>query len=490
MHCAVAQVGLHVQSDVHMHSSPRPRCSAQINKQAEDAISSLETTRLHFIDQVHIDNMPSIKKNPLQSNDDDHEVRSTPAKSPGTSIPPPLQPPLRQSEGPGPVPPPPPPNLWENSGPPPPPPPPNARWNSFHPTPPPNDGATEANHRHYFPKRNRAPRYRNPVLSDYNLTSSDEWTTDTGESLKSSVGPRFGINYSDTDSDSDGPRWRRYRSLDDKTSKKKKATFKCHSYNIPSGYSSYPRTETHDIWMEFFIRSTDGKGGLAMQGSDSWPWTHMSGIRRTKSEDIHLHNVIAAKAWSDAEGRHRLDLTTTADFKTAETDAAYPFRWLHVQTDTMDSEEFRNIVVNTPNLSRNWKIVAMRLLERIQRNSAAATGRDGNKCTGCVMRADSAELAAKGHNHTRLTAISVDFPFHALGTKSTSHTVGTTHMHQSSLFESAAEDSFEQTFSRMVGDEASEERCISPSHLWCFILDKSMLPAMILKRMRCGADTI
>jgi hypothetical protein len=239
--------------------------------------------------------------------------------------------------------------------------------------------------------------------------------------------------------------------------------FKCHPYRLPLGGDGYT------IWSEVPIRISSENDRLKSNFMGTWPWPQKPGAGRIRSTATHLCYVAAAKRWCDAEGHHRLDLASVEEFETPMEEAAYQFRWLHVETDILDFDEFQTIALSTPNLSRDWKIVVLNLLTRVRKR---AKTHDGNSWNTWVMRADSAELTMPKRHKTSLTAISTSFPYFAVGKKNSLHSASTHNFAGDGLFEWSIDRNFEQSFPRMVEDK-DDAGFVYTAQVWSLLLDKS-----------------
>lgn len=201
----------------------------------------------------------------------------------------------------------------------------------------------------------------------------------------------------------------------------------------------------------------------------TWPSPRNPGTGRVGSATTHLCYVTTAKRCSDAEGQHRLDLASVGEHETPMEDAAHPFRWLHIETDVLDFDEFQTIALNTPDLSRDWKIVVLNLLTRVRKR---AKTHDGNSWNTWVMRADKAELTLPKKHKTNLTAISTSFPYFAVGKKNSLHSASTHKFAGDGLFEWSIDRNFEQSFPDMVEDKHGAG-FIYTAHIWSLSLGKS-----------------
>lgn len=244
--------------------------------------------------------------------------------------------------------------------------------------------------------------------------------------------------------------------------------FRCHSYHTPLGGNG---AGSWDIWMEVPIRISADNDKLKSSFVGTWRWPQNPGAGHVGAMPIHLCHVAAAKSWTDAEGQHRLDLTTVQDFANAADPAASPFRWLHVETDKLDFDEYQTIALNTPDLSRDWKIVILSLLKRIRKE---AQGHDENNWNTWSMRADSAEITMPKKYKTSLTAISASFPYFAVGKKDPSCPPSTHKFAGAGLFEMILDRNFEQSLPKMV-EELGSTAFIYTAHVWSLQFDKSEL---------------
>jgi hypothetical protein len=217
----------------------------------------------------------------------------------------------------------------------------------------------------------------------------------------------------------------------------------------------------------------------------TWPWPQECGAGRVGSTPVHLCHVAAAKRWFDAEGLHRLDLASVKEFEKPTDEAGYPFRWLHVEANNLDFDEFQTIALNTPNLSRDWKIVVLSLLTRVRK---IAKNHDGNSWNTWVMRADSAELTMPKKYKTGLTAMSSSFPYFAVGKKNSPHSASAHRFAGCGLFEWIIDRNFEQSFPKMAKD-TNDAGFIYTAHVWSIILDKSET-ACTTYRVNDTADTM
>jgi hypothetical protein len=223
-----------------------------------------------------------------------------------------------------------------------------------------------------------------------------------------------------------------------------------------------------EIWCPFPIRSAINLRFLDRNDRGTWPWPRESGHTRSGSKSTHLCKVMSAKTWSDGEGKSRVDLTTTATLDKTETDESHDFQWLHVQTEHLDFDEFQTIALNAPGLSRDWKLVVLGLLDRIRRLNKSTCGRNWLPWS---MRTDSLETTMPKKHDVDLSAISISFPYFALGSKKSQAT--SRHLLPGSgLFESILDRNFEQLFHKMVNEEQSEDSYVYTSHVWCITFDK------------------
>jgi hypothetical protein len=273
-------------------------------------------------------------------------------------------------------------------------------------------------------------------------------------------------------------RERRKRAAAAREARRKENEFKCHDYHSPIG------TEGRHLSINVKLHGINKSQPLEANAVGSWTWPDATGPGGSTAQPLHLCNITAARRWFDAEREHRLDLTCTPGLdKTTDESSSYPIKWLHVQRKKLDFDEFSAIALNTPGLSKDWKVVILSLLKRIRFIARS----DGDDHLGpWLLRSDGSELGGRTGD-VGIAATSVSFPYFALGPKSGHGPKDTpqqfpimTLFQWDDRFESAKEWDMEQVFPRMAEGKETKDQIVYVPHVWSIILDKSELVGISL----------
>jgi hypothetical protein len=164
--------------------------------------------------------------------------------------------------------------------------------------------------------------------------------------------------------------------------------------------------------MEVKVRGLGKRGLLESNLPGSWQWPEQGEYNSSDTSLVHLLRVIQARRWFDTESHHVLDMTCAPCYDDLKVPAAKAMTWLHIESLSLDFDEFCTIVLSRPGLSNNWKIVLLSLLKRV-RHLYRIHG--SSHYFPWVMRADSSEMGLSMKSDAILSATSVSFPYIAVG---------------------------------------------------------------------------
>lgn len=231
------------------------------------------------------------------------------------------------------------------------------------------------------------------------------------------------------------------------------------------------------LWMEVKVRGLGKRGLLKSSFPGSWKWPEQGEYNGSDTSSVRLLRVISARRWFDTEGHHVLDMTSAPRSDDVGDPAARDMTWLHVESLSLDFDEFCTIVMSRPGLSNNWKIVLLSLLNRV-RNLHRIHG--SSHYLPWVMRADSSELGLSTKSDQILSAASVSFPFFAIGPlqghgpKDTDDQYPIMSLFEwDNRFESAKEWDSEQIYRNMSEDIDTKDSIIYVPHVWSVVFDNS-----------------
>lgn len=153
--------------------------------------------------------------------------------------------------------------------------------------------------------------------------------------------------------------------------------------------------------------------------------------------------------------------------------------WLHVESLSLDFDDFCTIVLSRPGLSNNWKIVLLSLLNR---------ARHLHRIHGLshyfpwVMRADNSEMGLSMKSNEILSATSVSFPYFAVGPlqghgpKDTGDQYPIMSLFEwDNRFESAKEWDSEQIYRIMSDESGTKDSIIYVPHVWSVVFDRTII---------------
>jgi hypothetical protein len=243
---------------------------------------------------------------------------------------------------------------------------------------------------------------------------------------------------------------------------------KCHPYNIPFG--------DHGEQLSVNIRL---RGPVMKQLTENniLRSSLVGDFGLRKSNRTHTKLIVGAKRWFDSINQYTLDLTCLSGSKDEET-TQDAIRWLHVEEQCPDFEDFKAIVMSSdPNLSSEWSVVLLGLLERVRKlHYDHSTGR----FSPWMLRADGSELALQDPADTTLSAITVNFPYFALGSifghgpRNTKNQFPVMSLFEcDDRFESAKEWDLEQSFRLMNSGSGDKESIVYVPHVWAVVFDNS-----------------
>jgi hypothetical protein len=244
---------------------------------------------------------------------------------------------------------------------------------------------------------------------------------------------------------------------------------KCHPYNIP--FDDHGEQLSVDIRLRApgMKQLTENNILRSSLGVDF-------GLRNPTRTQMKL-DIVGAKRWFDSISQHTLDLTCSSASKDEET-TQDKIRWLHVEEQCPDFDDFRAIILGSDtNLSPEWSVVLLGLLERVHKlHYDHSTGR----YSPWMLRANSSELALQDTGDTALSAITVNFPYFALGSifghgpRNTKHQFPVMSLFEcDDRFESAKEWDLEQSFRLMNSGSEDKESIIYVPHVWAVVFDNS-----------------
>ncbi|OCL04161.1 hypothetical protein AOQ84DRAFT_391740 [Glonium stellatum] len=94
----------------------------------------------------------------------------------------------------------------------------------------------------------------------------------------------------------------------------------------------------------------------------SWPQQKMT----TLDSEWEAVNVMAAKTASD-DGQTGIQLIYPSGPNKQSKNTEEDFRWLHIHRESMDWDEFKHLVLNTPKINSKLRLVAEKLLEKVEK---------------------------------------------------------------------------------------------------------------------------
>ncbi|KAF2492974.1 hypothetical protein BU16DRAFT_95292 [Lophium mytilinum] len=249
---------------------------------------------------------------------------------------------------------------------------------------------------------------------------------------------------------------------------------KCHPYNIPFGDGGEP------LSIDIHIRGSDRKQMSEKNIMGFWAWSDAdSGQRHHTGLKMKLLSIVGAKRWFDSENHHTLDLTCSSGSDDENLLPKDTMRWLHVEQQILDFDEFKTIVLRTPNLSRDWSIVLLSLLKRIRK---LHYDHSTNRFFPWTLRADSCELGLSGAANTALSATTISFPCFALGSVFGHGPRETDQQHPmmslfewDDRFESSKEWDSEQSFRLMNDGTVDKDSIIYVPHVWAIAFNNTII---------------
>jgi hypothetical protein len=174
-----------------------------------------------------------------------------------------------------------------------------------------------------------------------------------------------------------------------------------------------------------------------------------------------------------------LDMTCAPRSDDLKGPAAKAMTWLHVESLSLDFDDFCTIVLSRPGLSNNWKIVLLSLLKRV-RHLHRIHG--SSHYFPWVMRADSSEMGLSMKSDAILSATSVSFPYIAVGplqghgTKDTDDQYPIMSLFEwDNRFESAKEWDSEQIYRIMSDENDTKDSIIYIPHVWSVVFDRTII---------------
>jgi hypothetical protein len=241
---------------------------------------------------------------------------------------------------------------------------------------------------------------------------------------------------------------------------------KCHPYNIPVG------TNGEILSIDVRIIRSDRNKILENSSAGSWPWSDAEPrSHHAISKNAKLLKISGANRWfDDSKNHHMLDLTCISGPSNAQAMEKTSMRWLHVERQKLDFNEFKAIVLSAPNLSRDWNLVLLSLLKQIQRlHHYHSTDR----FYPWTLRADSSNLGLSSTKDTALSALSTSLPYFVLSPISGqgSHPIMTL-FEWDDRFESTKEWDSEQTF-RVMDRTEDKDSIIHIPHVWTMAFNDS-----------------
>ena len=252
-----------------------------------------------------------------------------------------------------------------------------------------------------------------------------------------------------------------------------KKGWKCHSYNKPLGDYGEPLS-THVRIIRSDGNQTSGRNTVGFwQWPDVEPTYHSSVDKNTKLMDIS-----EAKRWfDDSKNHHTLDLTCLPRSEIRQNRGSGSMRWLHVERQNLDFDEFKAIVLSAPDMSRDWNIVLLSLLQRIQRLQYDPST---DRFSPWIMRADRSNPGLPDSKSNALSAISINMPYFALRPIPDSGTRSTDQKHSAMTlfewddrFEGTNEWDSEQSFRIMCEQPEDKNSLVHVPHVWTMAFNDS-----------------
>lgn len=248
---------------------------------------------------------------------------------------------------------------------------------------------------------------------------------------------------------------------------------KCHPYNIPFGDHGEP------LSIDIKIRGP-GRKQFLDKNPIELPLDADSGWRHPIGKQTNLA-IVGAKRWFDSESDHTLDLTCSSEPNSDKSMDKDTMRWVHVEQQRLKFEDFKSLVLSSvPNLSRDWRIVLLSLLERIRK---LYYDHSTNRFFPWTLRADSSELGLPGEGDATLSATAISFPYFALGPVSGHGPRNTERQYPimslfewDDRFESAKEWDMEQSFHLMHDGPSNKDSIIYVPHVWALAFNDSESP--------------
>ncbi|KAF2684217.1 hypothetical protein K458DRAFT_404491 [Lentithecium fluviatile CBS 122367] len=249
---------------------------------------------------------------------------------------------------------------------------------------------------------------------------------------------------------------------------------KCHAYNVPFGDHGEP------LSIDIKIRGFGREHLLERDLVGRWPWLRAdTGQSHPGGEQTKLLSIVGAKRWFDSESHHTLDLTCSSQLSDDQSSTEDTIRWLHVERQRLEFDEFTTLVLGVPHLSQDWKIVLLSLLKRIRK---LHYDHSTNRFFPWTLRADSADLGLTGAGDTTLSATAVSFPYFALGSlfghgpKNTDEQYPIMSLFEwDDRFESAKEWDAEQSFRLMNDAKNSRDSIIYVPHVWAIAFNDTIV---------------
>jgi len=246
---------------------------------------------------------------------------------------------------------------------------------------------------------------------------------------------------------------------------------RCHAYNVPIDDNGEPLSI--DIKIRGFGREQPLKGDLV--GWGFWSQADM-GQNYPNREQTNILNILGAKRLFDSESHYKLDLTCSSQ-PSGDDGSTDRIRWLHVERQRLEFDEFTIIVLEAPHLSQDWKILLLSLLKRIRK---LHYDHSTNHLSPWTLRADSADLGLTGVRNTTLSATAVSFPYFALGSFLGHGPMNTDCQYPimslfewDDRFESAKEWKTERLFRLMNEAKDSNDSIIYVPHIWAITFSDS-----------------
>jgi len=246
-----------------------------------------------------------------------------------------------------------------------------------------------------------------------------------------------------------------------------------HQYKVPLGDQGEP------LSIDIKIRGLAGNQLLktAPVGLSPWP-EKISGTIHPAWSQMKLVHIIGAKRWFDSESlHHTLDLACSASSNLEEGRRKEKMRWLHVNQQKLNFDEFETIILSAPDLSRDWIIVLLSLLKRVRKYHHDDST---ERFFPWMLRADSLELGLPNARKMTLSATTISVPYFAIGSmfghgpRNTDHQYPIMSLFEwDNRFESAKEWDSEQSFRLMHDSAENKESIIYVPQVWAITFNDS-----------------